>query len=215
MIGRLRGQIIAKHPPQVLIEVGGVGYEVEAPMSTFYDLPQVGEPVTLITHLLVREDAHVLYGFLREQDRALFRNLLKVTGVGAKMALAILSGMDAQRFAQCVEQEDLTALSRLPGIGRKTAQRLVMEMKDRIADLGGGAAFGSSSPIGSAAIARASAGDDALGDAVSALIALGYRPADANRMARVAADAVKGSGQVSELASEEIIRAALRAAGPN
>jgi Holliday junction DNA helicase RuvA len=215
MIGRLRGQIIAKHPPQVLIDVGGVGYEVEAPMSTFYDLPQVGEPVTLITHLLVREDAHVLYGFLREQDRALFRNLLKVTGVGAKMALAILSGMDAQRFAQCVEQEDLTALSRLPGIGRKTAQRLVMEMKDRIADLGGGAAFGSSSPIGSAATARASAGDDALGDAVSALIALGYRSADANRMARVAADAVKGSGQVSELASEEIIRAALKAAGPN
>ncbi len=132
MIGRLRGEIIAKHPPQVLIDVGGVGYEVEAPMSTFYDLPQVGEPVTLITHLVVREDAHVLYGFLREHDRVLFRSLLKVTGVGAKMALGILSGMDAQRFAQCIEQEDLTALSRLPGIGKKTAQRLVMEMKDRV-----------------------------------------------------------------------------------
>jgi Holliday junction DNA helicase RuvA len=223
MIGRLRGQIIAKHPPQVLIDVGGVGYEVEAPMSTFYDLPQVGEPVTLITHLLVREDAHVLYGFLREQDRALFRNLLKVTGVGAKMALAILSGMDAQRFAQCVEQEDLTALSRLPGIGKKTAQRLVMEMKDRIADLGGGAVFGRSSAIGSAATARSGAADDALGDAISALIALGYKAADANRMARVAADALKGTNQASalaselapELASEEIIRAALKAAGPN
>ena len=202
MIGRLRGEIIAKHPPQVLIDVGGVGYEVEAPMSTFYDLPQVGEPVTLITHLVVREDAHVLYGFLREHDRVLFRSLLKVTGVGAKMALGILSGMDAQRFAQCIEQEDLIALSRLPGIGKKTAQRLVMEMKDRVADLGGGAV----AVIGAAA-PSAVAADDPLTDAVSALIALGYRPADANRMARAADDGAK--------TSEEIIRAALKAAGPS
>jgi Holliday junction DNA helicase RuvA len=202
MIGRLRGEIIAKHPPQVLIDVGGVGYEVEAPMSTFYDLPQVGEPVTLITHLVVREDAHVLYGFLREHDRALFRGLLKVTGVGAKMALGILSGMDAQRFAQCIEQEDLTALSRLPGIGKKTAQRLVMEMKDRVGDLGGGVAV----VIGGAA-PTAAAAEDPLTDAVSALIALGYRPADANRMARAADDGAK--------TSEEIIRAALKAAGPS
>jgi Holliday junction DNA helicase RuvA len=198
MIGRLRGEIVAKHPPQVLIDVGGVGYEVEAPMSTFYDLPGVGEPVTLITHLVVREDAHVLYGFLRERDRALFRSLLKVTGVGAKLALAILSGMDAQRFALCVEQEDITALSRLPGIGRKTAQRLVMEMKDRIAELGGGL------PAAAAAgTAVATAGEDsALADAISALVALGYRPADANRMARAADDGAK--------TSEEIIRAALK-----
>ena len=202
MIGRLRGEIIAKHPPQVLIDVGGVGYEVEAPMSTFYDLPPVGESVTLITHLVVREDAHVLYGFLREHDRALFRSLLKVTGVGAKMALGILSGMDAQRFAQCIEQEDLTALSRLPGIGRKTAQRLVMEMKDRVADLGGVTAA-----IGTVSSSTATAADDPLTDAVSALIALGYRPADANRMARTADDGAK--------TSEEIIRAALKAAGPN
>ena len=201
MIGRLRGEIIAKHPPQVLVDVGGVGYEVEAPMSTFYDLPQVGEPVILITHLVVREDAHVLYGFLREHDRALFRGLLKVTGVGAKMALGILSGMDAQRFAQCIEQEDLTALSRLPGIGKKTAQRLVMEMKDRVGDLGGGV----SAVIGGAA-ATAVAADDPLNDSVSALVALGYRPADANRMARAADDGAK--------TSEEIIRAALKAAGP-
>ena len=201
MIGRLRGEIIAKHPPQVLVDVGGVGYEVEAPMSTFYDLPQVGESVTLMTHLVVREDAHVLYGFLREHDRALFRSLLKVTGVGAKMALGILSGMDAQRFAQCIEQEDLTALSRLPGIGKKTAQRLVMEMKDRVGDLGGGV----SAVIGGAA-ATAVAADDPLNDSVSALVALGYRPADANRMARAADDGAK--------TSEEIIRAALKAAGP-
>ena len=202
MIGRLRGEIIAKHPPQVLIDVGGVGYEVEAPMSTFYDLPPVGESVTLITHLVVREDAHVLYGFLRDHDRALFRSLLKVTGVGAKMALGILSGMDAQRFAQCIEQEDLTALSRLPGIGKKTAQRLVMEMKDRVADLGGVTAA-----IGTVSSSTATAADDPLTDAVSALIALGYRPADANRMARTADDGAK--------TSEEIIRAALKAAGPN
>jgi Holliday junction DNA helicase RuvA len=201
MIGRLKGEIIAKHPPQVLIDVGGVGYEVEAPMSTFYDLPAVGEPVTLITHLVVREDAHVLYGFLRERDRALFRSLLRVTGVGAKMALAILSGMDAQRFAVCIEQEDLTALSRLPGIGRKTAQRLVMEMKDRVAELGGSAL-----PTVSGTSVAAGSGDDALADAVSALIALGYRPADANRMARAADDGAK--------TSEEIIRAALKSVTP-
>jgi len=201
MIGRLKGEIIAKHPPQVLIDVGGVGYEVEAPMSTFYDLPAVGEPVTLITHLVVREDAHVLYGFLRERDRALFRSLLRVTGVGAKMALGILSGMDAQRFAVCIEQEDLTALSRLPGIGRKTAQRLVMEMKDRVAELGGSAL-----PTVSGTSVVAGSGDDALADAVSALIALGYRPADANRMARAADDGAK--------TSEEIIRAALKSVTP-
>ncbi|WP_058556741.1 Holliday junction branch migration protein RuvA [Thiohalocapsa sp. ML1] len=197
MIGRLHGQILAKHPPQVLIDVGGVGYEVEAPMSTFYDLPAVGEPVTLITHLAVREDAHVLYGFLQERDRALFRDLLKVTGVGAKLALAILSGMDAQRFALAVEQEDLTALSRLPGIGRKTAQRLVMEMKDRVATLGGTGVLPAHTPG-----AAAAAADAPLADAVSALIALGYKPADANRMARAVDDGAK--------TSEEIIRTALR-----
>jgi len=202
MIGRLKGEILAKHPPQVLVDVGGVGYEVEAPMSTFYDLPPVGQPVTLITHLVVREDAHVLYGFLREHDRALFRSLLRVTGIGAKMALAILSGMDAQRFAQCIEQEDLTALSRLPGIGRKTAQRLVMEMKDRVADLGGSMPLA----VSATSSATAAAVDDALADAISALIALGYRPVDANRMARAADDGAT--------TSEEIIRAALKAVGP-
>jgi Holliday junction DNA helicase RuvA len=202
MIGRLRGRILAKHPPQVLLDVGGVGYEVEAPMSTFYDLPAVGEEVVLITHLVVREDAHVLYGFLHERDRALFRDLLRVTGVGAKMALAILSGMDAQRFAVCVEQEDITALSRLPGIGKKTAQRLVMEMKDRLSGLGSGAA-GVVPAQGLAA--TPSAADDPLADAVSALVALGYKPQDANRMARAVDDGGK--------TSEEIIRAALKSAG--
>lgn len=196
MIGRLRGDIIEKRPPWLLLDVNGVGYELEAPMSTFYDLPAVGEAVTLVTHLAIREDAHTLYGFLRESDRLLFRDLLKVTGVGARMALAILSGMDARRFAQCVEQEDHTALMRLPGIGRKTAERLVIEMRDRVG------AHATGLPATSAP-SRATATDPApLNDAIEALIALGYRPLDANRMARAADDGGK--------TSEEIIRAALR-----
>jgi Holliday junction DNA helicase RuvA len=198
VIGRLRGEIVYKHPPQLMLDVAGVGYEIEAPMSTFYDLPGVGEAVTLVTHLAVREDAHILYGFLRDSDRALFRNLLKVTGVGARMALAILSGMDAQRFALCVQQEDVTALIRLPGIGKKTAQRLVMEMRDRLDSLPAGLPAG----IPSSALAAANEGT-ALADAVSALVALGYRPIDANRMARAVDDGAK--------TSEEIIRAALKA----
>ncbi|EGV32045.1 Holliday junction ATP-dependent DNA helicase ruvA [Thiorhodococcus drewsii AZ1] len=198
MIGRLRGQLVLKQPPLLLLDVGGVGYEIEAPMSTFFDLPAVGETVTLVTHLVVREDAHILYGFLREQERALFRLLLKVTGVGARMALAILSSMDATRFSQCVEQEDATALTRIPGIGKKTAERLIIEMRDRLGGLSGdlGVALAPSS-------APVSQQDQALGDAVSALVALGYRPPDATRMARAADDGAK--------TSEEIIRAALRA----
>lgn len=197
MIGRLRGEIVSKHPPQLLLDVGGVGYELEAPMSTFYELPAVGETVTLITHLAVREDAQILYGFIREQDRALFRALLKVSGVGARMALAILSGMDAARFAQCVEQEDSTALTRIPGIGKKTAQRLLIEMRDRLEGLGGAAM-----PFTASTAAPLDERDQALADAVSALVALGYRPPDASRMARAVDDGAK--------TSEEIIRAALR-----
>jgi len=198
LIGRLRGEVVYKHPPQLMLDVGGVGYELEAPMSTFYDLPAVGETVTLVTHLAVREDAQILYAFLREGDRTLFRSLLKVTGVGARMALAILSGMDAQRFALCVQQEDITALIRLPGIGKKTAQRLVMEMRDRL-DL-----QATGLPAGVPSLAPQVAGEDsALADAVSALEALGYRPVDANRMTRAVDDGAK--------TSEEIIRAALRA----
>jgi holliday junction DNA helicase RuvA len=196
MIGRLRGEIIDKRPPWLLLDIHGVGYELEAPMSTFYDLPAVGETVTLVTHLAVREDAHTLYGFLREADRVLFRDLLKVTGVGARMALTILSGMDARRFAQCIEQEDLSALIRLPGIGRKTAERLVIEMRDRVGALAAGL------PPAEAAPSQALAAAAPLSDAIAALIALGYRPLDANRMARAVADGAK--------TSEEIIRAALR-----
>lgn len=205
MIGRLKGEILVKRPPHLLIEVGGVGYELEAPMSTFYDLPAVGGTVALATHLAVREDAHVLYGFIRERDRDLFRALIKVTGVGPKIGLAILSGMDAARFGQCVEQEDVAALTRLPGVGTKTAQRLVVEMRDRLDGLLGGP--GVAPPPGTARALVAGA-DQALGDAVSALIALGYKPADANRMARAASQTDGGA----ELTSEAIIRAALRSA---
>lgn len=211
MIGRLRGQILAKHPPQLLLEVNGVGYELEAPMSTFYDLPAVGETVTLLTHLAVREDAWTLYGFIRDRDRALFRSLIKVTGVGARMALAILSGMDAARFAQCVEQEDTTALTRLPGIGKKTAERLIIEMRDRIGAvmIAPGAALPPLTAAQSASEVSTvgkTTEDQALADAIGALIALGYKPPDANRMARAVDDGAK--------TAEEIIRAALRAVNP-
>jgi len=198
VIGRLRGEIVYKHPPQLMLDVNGVGYELEAPMSTFYDLPAAGEKVTLLTHLAVREDAQVLYGFLRDSDRTLFRGLLKVTGVGARMALAILSGMDAQRFALCVQQEDVAALVRLPGIGKKTAERLIVEMRDRVEAPGAAVPAG----IGRPAREEVTGADAALADAVDALIALGYRPADANRMARAAAGGAE--------TSEEIIRVALR-----
>nr|WP_207148504.1 Holliday junction branch migration protein RuvA [Thiococcus pfennigii] len=201
VIGRLRGEILAKHPPSLLLDVNGVGYELEAPMSTFYDLPAVGETVTLVTHLAVREDAHVLYGFLREADRALFRHLLKVTGVGARMALAILSGMDANQFARCIAAADIAALTRLPGIGRKTAERLVIEMKDRVAVL----IEGPTAVAGRVALA-AGGREAELADALSALVALGYRPADAERMVEAVSEEIA--------TSEEIIRAALKAVGP-
>ena len=200
MIGRLRGEILAKHPPVLLLDVHGIGYEVEAPMSTFYGLPAVGETVTLYTHLSVREDAHVLYGFGREADRLLFRTLLRVSGVGGKMALAILSGMNAEEFGRAVRSGDVAGLTRLPGVGKKTAERLVVELRDRLAPAPAGAAFGADG--GSVAGGPESA--DA--EATSALVALGYKPADAARMVKaVAADG---------LSSEQLIRAALQSVAP-
>ena len=196
MIGLLRGTILAKQPPHLLLEVQGVGYELEAPMTTFYDLPATGGVVTLYTHLAVREDAHLLYGFAKITDRDLFRHLLRVNGVGARLALTILSGMDAGAFAGCIQAGDTAALVRLPGVGRKTAERLVIEMRDRLDSLAGI----SLTPSGSAA---ARAPSSPLEDAVTALIGLGYKPQEASRMVR-AIDA-------AELSSEEIIRTALQA----
>ena len=197
MIGRLRGEIVFKQPPFLMLDVQGVGYELESPMSTFYNLPAAGEQVTLFTHLAIRDDAHVLYGFFNDSERSLFRTLLRISGVGAKMALAILSGMSAEEFARCVQSDDTAALVRLPGIGKKTAERLVVEMRDRLDRLelsGTVPAKSGKSSIGVKVTP--------VSDAVGALVALGYKPIEASRMVRL----VESEG----LASEEIIRAALK-----
>jgi len=199
VIGLLRGRVLHKQPPFLLLDVHGVGYEIEAPMSTFYALPAGEDSVTLYTHLAIRDDAHVLYGFTAESERALFRALLKVSGVGGKMALAILSGMSADEFSLTVQAGDVAALTRLPGVGKKTAERLIVEMRDRLQKLGtpasGTPAAGGAAP---------GAVHAPLADALSALMALGYRLADAQRMTR----AIDCEG----LSTEQIIRAALQAA---
>ena len=195
MIGRLRGVVLEKKPPSLLIDVNGVGYDVDAPMSTFYALPELGKEVVLHTHLVVREDAQLLYGFASEQERHLFRQLIKVSGVGAKMAISVLSGMSADEFARCIRDRDAGTLTRVPGIGKKTAERLVVEMHDRLKEADTPALPGA--PIlGEVKDGRA--------DATSALIALGYKPNEASRwIASVEGD---------NLTSEELIRQALRLA---
>jgi holliday junction DNA helicase RuvA len=192
MIGSLHGRIASKTPPQLTIDVGGVGYELEAPMSTFFHLPAVGQEVRLLTHLVVREDAHVLYGFGSEEERHLFRSLLKVSGVGPKIALALLSGLTVESFVRCIRGEDAAALTRVPGIGRKTAERLIVEMRDRL-----GAADGVGTP-GASSLAPVSPEGEAFG----ALVALGYKPAEATRLLKAA-----GPGTHS---TEELIRRALQ-----
>ena len=194
MISRLSGILLRKEPPALLVDVNGVGYELEAPMTTFYDLPAVGEKVTLFTHLVVREDAHLLYGFSREAQRRLFRGLLKVNGVGPRVALAVLSGLADDEFVHCVLSEDVARLTQVPGIGRKTAERLIVEMRDKLPQLSAG---GAPTP----ASARA-ATQDPVSEAMSALIALGYKPNEASRAVR----AVPSKG----LGAEEIIRQALK-----
>ena len=195
MIGALRGRIASKSPPQLLLEVGGVGYEIEAPMSTFFRLPAVGQETRLLTHLVVREDAHVLYGFASEEERVLFRNLLRVSGVGPKIALALLSGMTVEGFAQCVRNQDVAALTRVPGIGRKTAERLLVEMRDRLDGMVVAVPSGAS---GDATVTSAES------EAFGALIALGYKPQEATRLLKSV-----GEGAYS---TEELIRRALQSA---
>jgi len=173
MIGRLRGILAYKSPPWLVIDVGGVGYELEAPMSTFYDLPDVGREVLLFTHHAQKEDSVSLYGFLREGERRLFRDVQKVTGIGAKIALAVLSGASVDEFARMVQTGDITALTRIPGIGKKTAERMVVELRDRAADLMG---------TGVGGITALPA--DPQSEATIALQQLGYKPAEATRMAR-------------------------------
>ena len=193
MIGRLSGVLARKEPPALLVDVNGVAYELEAPMSTFYDLPSIGEKVTLYTHLVVREDAHLLYGFSRESQRQLFRNLLKVNGVGPRVALAVLSGLSEQELYQSLANEDIARLTKVPGIGRKTAERLIVELRDK-ADAMLTSTGASARPTNIPA--------DPVQEAVSALIALGYKPNEASRA--VSAVPVEG------LTSENIIRAALK-----
>ena len=198
MIGSLDGRILHKSPPHLLLDVGGVGYELEAPMSTFYGLPAPGERVRLLTHLVVREDAHILYGFATGDERALFRALLKVSGVGPRIALALLSGMSADDFARCVRESNHAALTRVPGVGRKIAERLVIEMRDRLDAL---AAGGAAAGVGGAPVA---ADGDAGSEAFNALVALGYKAAEATRM-------LKG---VDSGSTEDRIRRALQGAAP-
>ena len=195
MIGRLRGTLVSKQPPSLLIEVGGVGYDVDAPMSTIYDLPITGKEVILLTHYAVKEDGVALYGFLREAERAMFRNLLKVSGIGAKIALAVLSGVSTDDLSRLVHAGDVVALTKIPGIGKKTAERMVVELRDRVDAVG-------------VRLPSTVAGDampaDPVAEATVALQQLGYKPVEASRLVqKVAAD-----GDTAEA----IIRKALRAA---
>jgi Holliday junction DNA helicase RuvA len=189
VIGSLKGRLVEKLPPRVLVEAGGVGYEVEVPMSTAFALPEVGGEVALLTHLVVREDAQLLYGFATRAERDLFRALIKVNGVGPKLALTVLSGISGDDFLAVLRDGDAAALTRLPGIGKKTAERLIVELKDRL--VGGAAAATSAAPT-------------PVGEALRALEALGYKAAEAAKMVQVAA---KGAGT-----AEDIIRRALRQA---
>jgi Holliday junction DNA helicase RuvA len=193
MIGSLTGILAEKSPPRLLIEVGGVGYDVEAPMSTFYGLPPRGAQVRLLIHQVVREDALLLYGFGSDAERQLFRNLLKVSGVGPRIALAILSGVSIELFAQLVHGQDVAALTRIPGVGRKTAERLLVEMRDRLQE-----------PLVPAGDAEVPAGSPQA-EALHALLALGYKPAEATRLIKAAGDSTQ--------TTEELIRRALQSAG--
>ena len=192
MIGRLRGTLLAKQPPALVVDVNGVGYELEAPMSTFFDLPETGREVALFTHYAVKEDTAVLYGFLREAERTLFRTLQKVSGIGAKISLAVLSGVSTDEFARLIHQGDVAALTRIPGIGKKTAERMLVELRDRVSELGAAAASSAGVP------------KDPVSEATVALQALGYKPAEVSRLVR---DAAAPGDR-----AEEIIRKALRAA---
>ncbi|MET1078849.1 MAG: Holliday junction branch migration protein RuvA [Pseudomonas sp.] len=201
MIGRLRGTLAEKQPPHLLVDVNGLGYELEVPMSTLYRLPSLGEPVTLHTHLVVREDAQLLYGFFERRERELFRELIRLNGVGPKLALALMSGMEVDDLVRCVQSQDTSALTRIPGVGKKTAERLLVELKDRFKaweTVPGLAGFVVEPRL---VVAVTSAENDA----VSALISLGFKPQEASR----AVSAVQEDG----LSSEDMIRRALKGMG--
>lgn len=194
MIGSIRGRMTAKQAPQIVVECGGIGYEIETPMSTFFELPECGAEVFLHAHLLVREDAQILYGFLTVDERLMFRTLLKVNRVGAKLALGILSAMTTNDFRRCVELEDTTALSKIPGVGKKTAARLIIDMRDRITPSLASGGVAASGP----------ARDSARSEAVDALITLGYKPKEVNNLI--------GRLDIEDKSAEDIIRLALKQA---
>ncbi|MCD6039128.1 MAG: ruvA [Gammaproteobacteria bacterium] len=201
MIGQLQGIILEKQPPQLLLDVGGVGYEIDAPMNTFYRLPDIGQEVVLFTHLVIREDAHHLYGFFAREERALFRTLLKVNGIGPRLGLTILSSIEPSEFVRCIVNNDTANLIRLPGIGKKTAERLIIEIRDKLTD------WQPSLPQGSTGLTQSMNASLAtrhpiIQDAISALIALGYKPVEASRAVAKIDD--------NNLTSEEIIRQALK-----
>lgn len=198
MIGRLHGKIIEKQPPEMVLDVQGVGYEILLPMTSFYDLPQLGEKTTIFTHLVIREDAHLLFGFAQKQDRTLFRELIKTNGVGPKLALAILSAMSVSQFANAVENEELAKLTKIPGIGRKTAERLLVELKGKFKGMTQGDFFVEQSHDKIVVSSQTDPADEAR----DALIALGYKPADAEKM-------IKKVNKVGAT-SEQLIREALK-----
>jgi len=200
MIGRLTGILLEKQPPHLMLDVNGVGYELDAPMSTFYQLPATGEKLSLFTHLVVREDAWLLCGFASQAERRMFRDLIKVNGVGAKLALAILSGISADEFARCIQEGDSSSLVRLPGVGKKTAERLIIEMRDRLKDW-----ETEHLTLTTSAGSTATPANDPGRDAISALVSLGYKPQEASRMVSMVQDDEIES-------SEELIKAALKTA---
>lgn len=206
MIGQIRGKLIGKQVPDILVEAAGIGYEIQVPMTTLYQLPELGQEVTLLTHFVVREDAQLLYGFIEAADRRLFRELIKVSGVGPRLALTLLSGMDAADFSRCLQRDDVAALVALPGVGRKTAERLLVEMRDKAGDW-----LDELSP----GARRAAAADDrdivrmdTRLEAEHALVSLGYKLTEAAKL-------IAGVDAPEEASTEELIRLALRLAGGN
>jgi holliday junction DNA helicase RuvA len=203
MIGRIRGILAVKRPPEILIDVGGVGYELQVPMTTLFQLPELGAEVSLLTHFVVREDAQQLYGFMTEQDRRLFRELIKVSGVGPRLALTLLSGLDAVEFSRCLQRDDISALVALPGVGKKTAERLLVEMRDKA-----GKWLEALSPSGGIPVTPSiSSGNAARDEAEQALVALGYKLPEAAKL-------VAAADTPDVASSAELIRAALKSAAP-
>ncbi|EHK89494.1 Holliday junction branch migration protein RuvA [Aggregatibacter actinomycetemcomitans] len=203
MIGHLTGILMEKQPPEILLDVQGIGYELLLPMTSFYNLPEVGKQTSLFTHLVVREDAHLLFGFAQKADRTLFRELIKTNGVGPKLALAILSAMSVDEFAYAIEREELSRLVKIPGIGKKTAERLLVELKGKFKEVKTNGFFVQADHLPRFS-AEISATVEPSNEAVAALVALGYKPLDAEKMVKKVSK--------PELSSEQLIREALKAA---